>query len=216
METPARSCSCSSSERQASLTASAPATSASCENRSSISIDIPVRSFSGSKSGTSAPIWMLMSPGSPRLTRREALREAISPSQKAPRPTPIAETTPIPVMATRRISRSGRRHALGQHLAQRLDHLADALHLLDYLIGNADVELVLEREHEVDAIERIDPELLECGGGSDGRRIELLLLGDERDYFALEVRSGGVDRHRIARLRGFGHCCVVSKILGFL
>src|SRR5262245_2051441 len=98
--------------------------------------------------------------GSLRLTRRDPLREAINPSQKGPRPTPIAETTPIPVMATRRISRSGRRHALGQHLAQRLDDLADTLHLLDYLIGNADVEFIFEGEDEVDAIERVDSEFL--------------------------------------------------------
>src|SRR5258705_938463 len=104
---------------------------------------------------------MLRRPGSPMLMRRDPLREAINPSQQATRPTPIAETTPMPVMATRRISRSGRRRALGQYLAQRLDDLADTLHLLNYLIRNTDVEFVFERKDEVDAIERVDPELLE-------------------------------------------------------
>ena len=96
---------------------------------------------------------MLRSDGSLMLTRRVPLRDAINPSQKGPRPTPIAETTPIPVMATRRISTSGRRRALGEHFAQRLDYLADTLHLLYDLIGNADVEFVFEREHQVDAVE---------------------------------------------------------------
>src|SRR5215468_4523837 len=137
---------------------------------------------------------MLRTAGSPRLTRREPLREAISPSQKAPRPTPIAETTPIPVMATRRISRSGRRRAPGEHLAQRLDYLANTLHLLDDLIRNADVELVFKREHEIDPIERVYSHLLKRRFGIDPRGVELLFLRDEPDDFAFELRAGGIQR----------------------
>src|SRR4029079_13552798 len=151
---------------------------------------------------------MLRTAGSLRLTRRDPLRAAINPSQKAPRPTPMAETTPMPVMATRRISRSGRRRALGQDLAQRLDDLADTLHLLNYLIGDADIEFVFEREDEVDSVERIDAELLERRGGGNRRGGQFLLLGDEADHFAFELRAGRIDRHRIARLRGFGHVSV--------
>src|SRR6476646_651033 len=117
---------------------------------------------------------MLRTVGSPMLTRRDPLREAIRPSQKAPRPTPKAETTPMPVMATRRISRSGRRRALGQDLAQRLDDLADTLHLLNYLIGNADIEFVFEREDQVDSVERIDAELLERRAGGNRGRVQFL------------------------------------------
>src|SRR5215468_6061540 len=141
---------------------------------------------------------MLRTAGSPRLTRREPLREAISPSQKAPRPTPIAETTPIPVMATRRISRSGRRRAPGQYLAQRLDYLANTLHLLDDLIRNADIELVFEREHEIDAVERIYPHLLKRRFGGDDRGVELLFLSNEPDNSAFKLRTGGIDRRCIA------------------
>src|SRR6185369_5928804 len=178
---------------------------ANWENRSSISIDIPARCFSGSKSGTSAAICTLNRLGSLRLTRREPLRAAINPSQNAPRPTPIEETTPIPVMATRRISRSGRRRALGEYLAQRLDYLANTLHLLDDLIRNADIELVFECEHEIDAVERIDPHLLKCRLGGDCRGLELLFLRDEPDNFAFKLRTGGIYRRCIARLWGFGH-----------
>src|SRR5258708_37057915 len=125
-----------------------------------------------------------------RLARRVPLREAIIPSQKGSTPTPSAEMTPMPVIATRRISTSGRRRALGEYLAQRLDYLADTLHLLYDLIRNADVEFILEREHEVDAVERINSEVLKCRAGGDVRGVEVLLLRDEPDDLALELRAG--------------------------
>jgi hypothetical protein len=93
------------------------------------------------------------------------LRAAIISSQKGSTPTPSAEMTPMPVIATRRISTSGRRRALGQYLAQRLDYLADTLHLLYDLIRNADIEFVFECEDEVDAVERVDPEVLNVDPG---------------------------------------------------
>jgi hypothetical protein len=95
--------------------------------------------------------------------------------------------------------RSGRRRggALGEHLAQGVHDLPDALHLLYDLVGDADVEFVFEREDEIDAVERVDAELFERRGLGDSGRVDLLFLGDDPDDRLLEGRIGRVQVWRV-------------------
>src|SRR5262249_14896098 len=62
----------------------------------------PPGSSGGVNSGTSAAMGTRSADGSNRSMRRNAPRPARSPFQKAGTPTPSAETTPRPVIATRR------------------------------------------------------------------------------------------------------------------
>ena len=70
---------------------------------------------------------------------------------------------PMPVMATRRMRYSAAFAAGGlrqQQPLHTLAHLADAAHLPHFFIGDADVELVLEREEDFHRIHGVDAQLL--------------------------------------------------------
>src|SRR6476469_36089 len=82
-------------------------------------------------------------------------------SQNSAEVWPRAQTTPRPVTATRFIPGLSSAHFLLDKLPDALDRILHASHVLHSVIRNADVELGLQGEHDVDAIERIDFQILE-------------------------------------------------------
>src|SRR6202012_1827091 len=75
--------------------------------------------------------------------------------------------TPIPVMTTRGTSafRGGFGFGLDQ-VSDTRDHLGNFLNLLRLFIINLDVELTLQVEEDVEAVERIDAQLFEAAVGA--------------------------------------------------
>src|SRR5579864_3331590 len=120
--------------------------------------------------------------------RATPLRPSMTRVQNGVTPVPSADIAPSPVIATRRTSASSRatrvRAARGccrDDPAEVFDDLTDGLHRARRLVGNDDLELVLEGEQEVGRIERVDAQFVERAGGRYARRIELLLPGDDGD-----------------------------------
>ena len=100
--------------------------------------------------------------------------------------------TPMPVTTTRRIRKAGaaRRAIVGVGCGFSLEsvsstsrhsfhHVADAADVLHFFVGNVDIELVFEREDDVDAVHRVDAQLFEAAVDGDLRRIFALGLGDD-------------------------------------
>src|ERR1700722_3593165 len=87
--------------------------------------------------------------------------------QKASRVRPIGLMTPTPVMTTRGTSafRSGLGLGLDQ-VRNAGDHLRNVLNLLGLFIINLDVELTLQIEEDIQAVERVDAQLLEGAIGA--------------------------------------------------
>src|SRR6266567_1810125 len=135
----------------ASLHASFAAATAKCETRSLRRTSFASRNSAGSKSRTSPAILTGSSDVSNRSMGRTPPRPATSASHAAVTPTPTGVTGPMPVTTTRR-------GILGAHpelLGDQVDGLADRLHVLHLLLGDGDAELLLQREHSLDQIERV-------------------------------------------------------------
>src|ERR1700719_4639213 len=76
---------------------------------------------------------------------------------------PRAEMAPMPVMTTRRIRLLFLRlcaRRLRYQLLDAFDHFPYAADLLCLLVWYRDVELVFQREQDIDAVHRIDAQLL--------------------------------------------------------
>src|SRR5690606_21708664 len=96
-------------------------------------------------------------------TLRPALRPESNCFQPCSTPTPKGETSPMPVMTTRRMSiparpelRRGR--ASGGRLVDVLDGVADRQDGLGRIVGDLDAELFLERHHQLDGVQAVRTE----------------------------------------------------------
>src|SRR6476659_7005362 len=88
------------------------------------------------------------------------LLPALSAAQFASVPIPSDDTRPMPVTTTRRVLVIPLLLALGVRF-DVLDRFLDAGDLLGVLVGNLDPELLLERHHEFDGIERVGAEVVD-------------------------------------------------------
>ncbi len=100
---------------------------------------------------------------------------------------PNPQMTPIPVTTTLRIrmrrarDRSGCRleDSLFDQRAHSFHHVANAANGLHLFVGHVDVELVFQREDDVDAVHGIDPQFLETAVDRDLRGVFALRFGDD-------------------------------------
>src|SRR5450755_2612651 len=98
----------------------------------------------------------------------------------------MAETTPIPVTATRRSMLCARSNsdrglislAAFEQLGDAVDHVADRAQTLRGFVGNIYVEFALDGEEDIDPIERIDAKLLKRAVGGDLLRGKMLGRGN--------------------------------------
>src|SRR5258705_321881 len=95
-------------------------------------------------------------------------------SQKPTRSRPGPERTPAPLTPNLRSD-------AGSQFLHAGGHLPDSPNRLRSFIWNADVEFVLQRKQDVDAIERIDLQLLKCAVCGDGFHRYMLRRGDHID-----------------------------------
>ena len=101
-------------------------------------------------------------------------RPACSACQNSPLLWPSAEMTPRPVTATRRACQALSRRLsplavrLGspRELRDAVDHIANRTQILRGIVRNIDIEFALHREKDVDAVQRIDAELLKGAVGA--------------------------------------------------
>ena len=63
--------------------------------------------------------------------------------------------------------------------AHPFDHVANTADGLHFLIGHIDVELVFQREDDVDAVHGVDAQLFEAAVDGDLRRVFALRFGDD-------------------------------------
>src|SRR5690348_14886113 len=71
------------------------------------------------------------------------------------------------------------------------DHIADGLQAAERVVGNFDVEGLLDLERDVDLVERVDVQLFKRAVQSDGLGRDALRLGDDLDAAAGDVVHGG-------------------------
>src|SRR6185503_17719813 len=118
---------------------------------------------SGSNPRTSPAIWVANCEASNFVIVSTPLRPALSPAQFASVPIPSDDTRPMPVTTTRRVLVIPLLLALGVRF-DVLDRFLDASDLLGVLVGNLDPELLLERHHQFDGIERVGAEVVDERG----------------------------------------------------
>src|SRR6267142_1972752 len=131
---------------------------------------------------TSPAIWLDSRDGSKRVMRVMPGFPERALSQACWTVLPIGQTTPSPVTTTlRRVTQVplGFRSRLGVRL-DVVDGLLDGGDLLGFLVGNLGLELLLERHHQLDGVERVRAQVI------DERRLVLdfgfvasELLGDD-------------------------------------
>src|SRR2546422_1340128 len=135
-----------------------------------------------SNSFTSPAIWLESRDASKRVMRVMPDFPARALSQACWTVLPIGQTMPSPVTsALRRVTQVALRFR--SRLGVRLDVVDGLLHggdLLGFLVGNLGLELLLERHHQLDGVERVRPQVI------DERRLVLdlgfvdsELLGDD-------------------------------------
>src|SRR4051812_23756428 len=88
-------------------------------------------------------------------------RPAESASQKDATSGPSAEMAPTPVITTRRLDRNCRATSAFHQLLHSFGHLAYSADGAGCVIGDVDVELILKREQNINAIQGVDLQLLE-------------------------------------------------------
>src|SRR5207253_7164846 len=141
--------------RQASATACSAAPIANCANRSKRRTSFLSMYCAGLNAFTSQANFTGLRAGSNRVIGPAPDRPATRPSQVLWTLVPSGVTTPRPVIATRR------RIPLFPHLLvqvlQRLPHRAQ---LLGLLVGDVDVELLLEGHDQLDGIEAVRAQVL--------------------------------------------------------
>src|SRR3954463_7352677 len=154
------------------------AATANCETRSIFAASASVKSGAGCQS-TSAPTcapdpWVIAS-GRRRMPERPSARER----RKSSTEFPSGETTPAPVIATRRAAiacRSGLARG-GQGRGDVALEVGERLDAFQVLVGDADTEFFLDLEHELDEAERVDADRVERRGGIQPFRVDRELLG---------------------------------------
>src|SRR3954465_5222973 len=154
------------------------AATANCDTRSIFAASASVKSGAGCQS-TSAPTcapdpWVIGS-GRRRMPERPSARERRNSSTEFP----SGETTPAPVIATRRAAiafRSGL--ACGdQRRGDVALEVGERLYAFQVLVGDAHAEFFLDLEHELDEAERVDADRVERRGGIEAFRVDRELLG---------------------------------------
>src|SRR5688572_9359563 len=154
--TPMRLRSADARSRALEASASAAAASANCDTRSRLAASFAPISARASQS-TSAPTSTLERCAISGGRRRMPERALASASVNCAQPLPIGETTPAPVMATRRIQALGLAGACEQAGEVALEG-AKRPDVLQVLVRDADAELRFHLEHEIDEAQRIDAE----------------------------------------------------------
>src|SRR5262245_35178455 len=94
-------------------------------------------------------------------------RPAARASQNSRIPAPRAEMIPMPVMTTRRTLRRGHRPRSREQPLDARRRLANAVDLPGLLVGDVDVELALQLEQDIEAVEGVDLERLEGAARRD-------------------------------------------------
>src|SRR6476660_5451195 len=115
---------------------------------------------SGSNPFTSPAICVANCDASNLVIRLTPLQPALRACQLASVPIPSDDTRPMPVTTTRRVLVM----SLLFGLCVRLDVLDGFLHAGDFLgilVGNLDAELLLERHHELDGVERVGAQIVD-------------------------------------------------------
>src|ERR1700759_37079 len=118
-----------------------------------------------------------------RMPQVPATRER----QNASRVRPIGLMTPTPVMTTRGTSafRSGLGLGLDQ-VRDAGDHLRNVLNLLGLFIINLDVELTLQIEENIQAVERVDAQFLEAAFGAHRLQWDAAGVGNDLENTVLD------------------------------
>src|SRR5437016_13036953 len=141
--------------RQASATACSAAPIANCANRSKRRTSFLSMYCAGLNAFTSQANFTGLRAGSNRVIGPAPERPAMRPSQVLETLVPSGVTTPRPVIATRR------RIALFPHLlVQVLHRLPHGAELLGLLVGDVDVEFLLEGHDQLNGVEAVGAEVL--------------------------------------------------------
>src|SRR5919199_4952733 len=154
MITPVRSGSAEIASSPASSTASVAAAMPIWAKTSVLRASLGSMYRVASKSVTSHAICTGSSDASKPFMGPAPERPSIRPSQNASTPMPIGVTTPTPVTTTSVIDSSS---CLG---LDELDGVADRLDVLELLVGDLDVEPVLEGPGELNGVQRVEVEVL--------------------------------------------------------
>src|SRR3954452_14565481 len=173
----------------ASASASTAAANPSCVTRSRRRASFGPRYAVGSKSGTSPPMRTASGDGAYRLIVPAVERPLSNRDQYASTVVPAGVLTPRPVTATRgrpRVSvpppgatRLG--PDFGEH---EVDCVTHRCHALEVVLGNFDVEALLESHHELDEVEAVGVEVF----------FEACTFGDARRLDAQHFRGNILDR----------------------
>src|SRR5690606_5470096 len=172
------------SSRADSSAIRAPAT-ANWVNRSMRRASLRSMKSVGSKSRTSAPIWVGKGDGSKRWIRRTAERPLTSPSHRASTPTPKGVTAPMPVMTTRCLP-SGLRSTsiLRDPLPDVLHRVADGDDALRVLVGDLHVVFLFKGHDQLDEIQGIGAQVVEK------RRLQRDLVLFEAEFLGDQLPHG--------------------------
>src|SRR5262245_52389866 len=132
--------------------------------------------LSGSKPLTSAAMRVSKPVGSNRVMGPAPERPSIRPAQNSSAVFPTGVTAPTPVITTRRLSMvmTGRTTRL-LVLLDVADGVADGRDLLRVLVGNLEVELLLEGHYQLDRVQRVGAQVLD----ELRVRVDLVLLDAE-------------------------------------
>src|SRR5437870_1363073 len=114
---------------------------------------------SGSKPFTSPAMRVANCDASNLVIVVTPLHPALSAFQFASVPIPSDDTRPMPVTTTRRVLAMSLLFALGVRL-DVLDGFLYTRDLLSILVRNLDAELLFERHHELDGVERVGAEIV--------------------------------------------------------
>src|SRR3954452_23426705 len=199
---PSRSASKLSGRRSASRPASSAATRAIAVPRSSGTRDGALTAAASNCAAATGTGGSSM-PGRSSAWARTAERPAKSASSKAARALPIGLTTPTPVTATAAPARDLAADDIaaglgGDRLVEQQRKLLErdaGLARIEAALRDADVEAVLDREHEFHERERVEAELIERDLRLDRRGFDLELL-DQDGGDGIEGRAIHADRWR--------------------
>src|ERR1043166_6068195 len=193
MITPMRAGSSRAMSSLASAKACTAAATANCANRSVRRASFLSITVVGSQALISPATRVAYPDASNSVTGPMPERPACSDAHSSATVFPTGVMTPIPVMTTRwgvprmlmgcsrRLGSTALGFDLLLHVLGRLGHGTD---LLGVLVGNLDVEFLLERHDQLHRVQRIRAQVLdEPGGGHDLRRVDAELIHDNLLHF---------------------------------